>query len=254
MLNHLKTLSLSGVLTVFCLLYFVLPAWANDIIIPVGERNISVNGKPYTMDAPSFLEQGRLYVSSRSLANMLQADVKWQDKMDYQSITFNQNGHSVVFLIGNNNYLVKHREFYTSLEEMDAPPLLIGEVSYIPVRFLLENLGYRVSNDNNSLLAKFTGEFTKEGFVIPLESSLQNIKAYQADILLELVVENNMDLDKQMAEVKDILASQGINPLPVINEVSSYFSKGYVNTSYGLGDKVTVHGLGKGAILIRIWR
>ncbi|SHK86507.1 stalk domain-containing protein [Desulforamulus aeronauticus] len=256
MLNHMKNITFFGMLVVLGLFLFAVPALANDIVIPVGEENSIVNDRPYLMDVPSFLMNGRIYVSSRSLGDYLQADVKWLDKVDYQSITFTKNDHHVVFLLNENNYLVKHKEFYSNLEKMDTCPLLIGEKSYIPAKFLLENLGYKVTHNtvDNSVRAIFTGEFSKEGFTIPLETSIQSVKAYPADILLELVIENNGDLNKQLTDVAYILDSKSIDPLPIINQIQTDFMKGDLNTASKIENKVSLHLLSNDTILLRIWR
>ncbi len=256
MLNYIKKITFSVILVVLGVFLIAVPALADDIVIPVGEGNIIVNGQPYLMDVPSLLRNGRVYVSSRSLGNSLQADVKWLDKVEYKSITFTKNDHSVVFLLNENNYLVKHKEFYSNLEDMDTCPLLIGEKSYIPAKFLLENLGYRVTHNivDNSVMATFTGEFSKEGFAIPLESSIQTIRAYPADILLELVIENTSDLKKQLTDVKKILDSKSINPLPIINQLETYFITGNLNTTPKIEDKISLHLLSNNTVLLRIWR
>ncbi len=255
MLNYMKKITFSVALFVLGLFLFAVPTLAANIVIPVGEKNI-VDDRPDLRDVPSFLMNGRIYVSSRSLGDYLEADVTWLDKVDYQSITFTKNDHHVVFLVNENNYLVKHKEFYSNLEEMDTCPLLIGEKAYIPAKFLLENLGYKVTYNtvDNSVRAIFTGEFSKEGFTIPLESSIQRVKVSPADILLELVIENNGDLNKQLTDVAYILDSRSIDPLPIVNQIQTYFTKSNLNTASKIENKISLQLLSNNSLLIRIWR
>ena len=59
----------------------------NTIVMPVGSKNVTVNGNTTTLDAMAIKKEGRVVVPLRFVSETLNADVKWDGKVSYINIT-----------------------------------------------------------------------------------------------------------------------------------------------------------------------
>ena len=59
----------------------------NTIVMPVGSKNVTVNGNITTLDAMAIKKEGRVVVPLRFVSETLNADVKWDGKVSYINIT-----------------------------------------------------------------------------------------------------------------------------------------------------------------------
>ncbi|WP_209809572.1 copper amine oxidase N-terminal domain-containing protein [Ammoniphilus resinae] len=94
-----------------------------------------VDAKPY-MDTTA----GRIFVPLRFVSETLAAEVNWDQNT--QIVDLKKDGKNIALRIGDNNALVNQRTLY-----LDAPALLKGGRSYVPLRFISEALGAEVNWD-----------------------------------------------------------------------------------------------------------
>ncbi len=52
----------------------------NTILIPIGMKEVSLNGKKVMLDEKSFIEKGRTYIPLRAVAQLLSQNVQWDQK------------------------------------------------------------------------------------------------------------------------------------------------------------------------------
>lgn len=134
-----KAAAAMGVGVMLCALTITSANAAKDSDIPV---DIEINGSYIQCDTSSYIQNGCTFSPLRTLSNALGADVEWNEKDGKITITNNSvkievyNNSSIAYVNGNKI-------------DMGRNARIINGVSFIPVRFLSENLGGNVSWDNN---------------------------------------------------------------------------------------------------------
>jgi len=101
--------------------------------------SITVDGNSFnTGDNPPLIIDGSTLVPARSISERLGANVKWDE--DTQTVTVTKD-KVFKFKIGSNNATVDGKNV-----TLQAPARLInGGTTYVPIRFLFESLGYKVT-------------------------------------------------------------------------------------------------------------
>lgn len=124
------------------------PVSATSIIIALQIDNpyITINGISKKIDAQGskpIIKNGRTLLPIRTLIESLGGSVEWNAKE--QKITITLNGHSMVLTIGNTVALVDG-----SKVTLDVAPTIINGRTYLPLRFISENLGASVDWDETT--------------------------------------------------------------------------------------------------------
>ena len=107
-------------------------------VMTIGSTDYVVNNKVVTGDAAPFVQNDRTYVPFRALGETFGAKVDWDQ--DAQTVTYVLGDTTVVMTIGEKTYTVNGEE-----KTMDVAPVLTGDRTYVPVRFVAESLGYKVT-------------------------------------------------------------------------------------------------------------
>lgn len=109
------------------------------ILLQIGSINLWRNGQvSIQMDVAPFIEKNRTWVPVRFVSEALGAEVKWiQEK---QQVCITMGGDNIILTIGS-NYLVVNGKSQT----MDVEPFLRSNRTWVPLRFVAENLGCSVS-------------------------------------------------------------------------------------------------------------
>ena len=105
-----------------------------------GSIQITIDGTPVTFtDAQPFIdENGRTQVPVRAVAEMLGCEVNWDEATGTVTVT---KGNETITLVIGKTELQKNQ----SITEMDTAPVIINDRTYIPVRFVGEALGLKVT-------------------------------------------------------------------------------------------------------------
>lgn len=106
----------------------------------VGSTDAVVNGDPSRMPAPAVIQDGSTFVPFRWIGESLGAEVQWEP--GERRATFILGGRTVELWIGQTRARV-NGEMVT----LSIAPNLINGVTFVPVRFIVENLGAAVSYD-----------------------------------------------------------------------------------------------------------
>lgn len=115
---------------IFAIMVNIVPAMANEPI------KVFINNQEITFDVPPFVENSRVLVPIRKIAETLAFNVNWIDGLGQIVI----NGH-----LYNENIVLSVREGYAEIDghkiPLDAPAVIKEGRTFIPLRFISEALG-----------------------------------------------------------------------------------------------------------------
>ena len=125
-----------GLIVIFIMIFSASSAFAevdNDVSVRIDDALIKSNDNNYIVN-------DRVFVLARDVAESLGAIVEWQQetkevtiRLDNQIISFNIDSFTA--------------DVNDEIKVMDAMPFLKNERTYVPIRFLSENLGFSVQWD-----------------------------------------------------------------------------------------------------------
>lgn len=123
---------------IFIMLFSVLsmPANASDIKLFVDKS--AVEG-----DVPPVIKNDRTLVPARAFFEHIKAEVYWNDVR--KQVKINLNDTKIILVIGSNVAYVN-----SVIKVLDTVPIIMNDRTMIPVRFVSETLGYKVSWDADS--------------------------------------------------------------------------------------------------------
>ena len=115
------------------------PNAENTVVMTIGSTDYVVNNSIVSGDAAPYIDSAwRTMVPFRVLGETFGATVDWDQ--DAQSVTYIYGDTELVMTIGEDTYTINGEEF-----NMDTAPVLSGDRTYVPVRFVAEGLGYTVT-------------------------------------------------------------------------------------------------------------
>ena len=115
------------------------PNAENTVVMTIGSTDYVVNNDIVKGDAAPYVDDAwRTMVPFRVLGETFGATVDWDQ--DAQSVTYIYGDTELVMTIGEDTYTINGEEF-----NMDTAPVLSGDRTYVPVRFVAEGLGYTVT-------------------------------------------------------------------------------------------------------------
>jgi hypothetical protein len=131
------SLLLAGIPAVGTQALTLLPAGSTVLKLTVGSTTLEVNGQAVTMDVAPFLENGRTWVPVRFVAERLGADVQW-DPIS-KGVTITQTDVTIELVLDSTTIRVNGHA-----TGMDVAPFLRQDRTWVPLRFVVENLGATV--------------------------------------------------------------------------------------------------------------
>ena len=121
-----------------------------EYIPPDKGITVELNNEILAFSVPAKLKNSRTMVPLRFFFEMLDADVLWLDET--REILVTQNGREIRFAIDSEVAYVNGEEAV-----LDSPAYIESDKTLIPLRFLSENLGYRVNwNDRTQTASIFS--------------------------------------------------------------------------------------------------
>ncbi len=103
--------------------------------------NVTLNGAPISLSPPPITRAGRVFVPLRGVFERLGASVVY----DNGTINAQGHGHSVSLHIGSNDATVDGQQ-----QQVDVAPFIVGDSTYVPLRFVSQALGAHVGYDASS--------------------------------------------------------------------------------------------------------
>lgn len=145
----------------------------NDIKIDENQK-IYLNHKLINLPN-TLIYENRLYLPVRSLTEILGIIV---DYLPNEKIVIIDNGN-IQLPIGQNKAVVKDKIVCIDEENEKIGSILVEGITYLPVRFICENLGYNVNYDNNKKEIKLikSSDISESSNIITLDKS-QAIEIY----------------------------------------------------------------------------
>ncbi len=133
-----------------------------ESVVPQSNVYIELNNRILGFSQPPVMESDRILVPMRFLFEQMGAEVNWNDETQ-TAIAISARGgggernrageNTVTFSIDNTTAYVNGAEI-----TMDVPARLINDQTFVPLRFLSENLGYTVEWDEAANTAIITTE------------------------------------------------------------------------------------------------
>ena len=117
---------------------------------PVPNIKITVNNKPATLTDPIVMDNERVFLPLRSLGDLLNINV---DYIANIKVAKAQNAKTFLELPLGYNQAVKNKTLILPIDTSNKNTRIISYNSrtYLPVRFISENLGYQISYGNNTV-------------------------------------------------------------------------------------------------------
>jgi hypothetical protein len=116
------------------------------IVLTIGQKEATVDGAPYALDAEPCIdaESGRTLVPVRFVIEALGAKVGWDSEAGRVTITDGEK--EIILTLGSSAVLVNGAERTIDCAPMTLPP---GR-TFVPLRFVSENLGAEVDYEGNT--------------------------------------------------------------------------------------------------------
>jgi plastocyanin len=143
-------------LAVILMFSFALSASAEDVVVK-SDMKVLVDGKSVSFQS-SYLINNSLFVPYRAVAESIGAGVSWDPAS--RSVTVKKNSDVIVLSIGSRIAYVNGVQTTISV----APPQIINNSTYVPVRFLSESLGLKVTYkaETRTVLLQSGASYTME--------------------------------------------------------------------------------------------
>lgn len=119
----------------------------HEVTMTIGSSQYVVDKQLFEMDAAPYVDNAwRTMIPIRALAEAFDATVTYDN--DDRTVTIEYNDQTIVMTIGEDTYTVNDEEM-----TMDTEPVIQGDRTYVPIRFVAEAMGFTVTplyNANSS--------------------------------------------------------------------------------------------------------
>jgi plastocyanin len=139
---------------------------SKSIVLHAGNADVQVNGLTTRLDAPAQLIGDTTYVPLRFIGNELGADIQWID--EEKSVVYTTKNTKIQLWINQNKVVVNKKEL-----TMDEQPIIQNGSSMVPLRFVSENLGAKVSYDHSTQNVTLTYDPNKHEMNMDMDMETQ---------------------------------------------------------------------------------
>lgn len=109
----------------------------NTIVLTIGSKKASVFGEEVENDVAPIIRNDRTMLPIRFIAEALGADVEWDN--DTRTVTVSADDIEIVITIDSDTAVVNGESV-----KLDSPAFIENDRTYLPIRFISENLGAKV--------------------------------------------------------------------------------------------------------------
>jgi len=130
--------------------FFYSPPLKNKIVLTVGKNVGNFNGIEFPLDAPPIVNEGRVMIPLRAIADIFGAEIEWVSEQKKVIITLRLE--KIVLTVGERNANVNGKYVF-----LDAPPVIHNERIMVPLRFISETFRAEVSwvAETKTVIIKF---------------------------------------------------------------------------------------------------
>lgn len=117
------------------------------VLLTIGSNEIIVNDLPSTIDAPPFIDgpSGRTFIPARFVVEPIGGSIDFEEAS--QKITIVREKDKIELWIGKNIAIVNGIEKNIDLIDISLCPRIENSRTYLPLRFIAENIGFLVTWD-----------------------------------------------------------------------------------------------------------
>lgn len=110
------------------------------------EPSVYLDGEKMTFDVNPFIENDRTLVPFRAIFEAVGAKVEWDAETRTVIAARDKNGETTVITLQ-----IDSTAFVNSEEKtLDVPAKIVGDRTFVPLRFVVEALGEKVEWDNDN--------------------------------------------------------------------------------------------------------
>jgi hypothetical protein len=124
------------------------------ITLTIGKAAMDVNGMSVAMDAAPVIKNGRTLLPIRALIETLGGKVTWNAKTRTATVVLGER--SVVLEVGKSTALVNGKSVPIDASNAKVVPEIIGNRTFLPLRFIAESLGLDLAWEPVSQTISFT--------------------------------------------------------------------------------------------------
>lgn len=140
------------------------------IKMKINDVNYSINGKSKKMDAKPFIKNNRTLVPLRFVVEALGGEVNWDG--ENRLVSVNSNGKNIELKIDSPIIKIDGKDI-----KIDQAAIIKGDRTYVPIRFIAENLDMVVNYINESReieISSFENKDTEKKIEIKKDESSKN--------------------------------------------------------------------------------
>ena len=115
----------------------------NTAILQIGSTVISINGTESELDTVPIIKNDRTLLPLRAVVESLGGSVAWENKT--KTAAFAKDDKVIFMTIGSRTAFVNTTEY-----TIDTEPIIIDGRTMLPIRFVAENLGFKVKWDERT--------------------------------------------------------------------------------------------------------
>jgi len=127
---------------------------SKTVTLTIGKAEMDVNGMPVALDAAPVIQNGRTLLPIRALIETLGGKVVWNAATRTATVTL--GSRTVAVTVGNPMGLVDGKKVAIDPANTKVVPLIINSRTFLPLRFIAENLGLDLAWDALTRTISFT--------------------------------------------------------------------------------------------------
>jgi hypothetical protein len=132
------------------------PHVGRRIDLTIDKKVMVVDGANVTMDVAPVILQSRTFLPLRALAEELGGSITWNAAT--RQVTVTARGVTIVLTIGKNVAVVNGKSILIDPANSKVVPIILGSRTFLPVRFIAEQLGLGVAWDAPTQMVTITWE------------------------------------------------------------------------------------------------
>lgn len=115
----------------------------NQIKLTIDNKTVQVNGTPMTVDQAPVIVSGNTLVPLRFVTEALKGEIEWSDAE--RKVTVHRNGQLAEVWLDKTGMIMNGKAVTA-----EVPPVLMNQLTMVPLRILTENLGWKVTWDQST--------------------------------------------------------------------------------------------------------
>ena len=181
------------------------------IKMKVDDVNYKINGISKKMDAKPFIRNSRTLVPLRFIVEAIGGEVNWNGES--RVVTVNNNGKVIELTIDSNEIKINGKSF-----KIDQPAIIKGDRTYVPIRFIAENLDMSVNYINETREIEISSYGTKNEVDVLDMNQEENKLENKNSVNQNQVEENQNVVENVEVNSKNNLNNDGKNNDKLVNE------------------------------------